>query len=987
MRNEGHEMTAKSMIRVLGQSYLAWLVFLVGMVLTSAAWYFVSAWEKEQARQEFTVHVKDTLNAVQQRLDTYIDILYGARGLFAHSDAVTRDEWRRYTTVTDLAVHHPGVHSFAFVRYVPSQEKSRFEKRVRGDTSVNGTGYPGFAISPPGERNGYFPIEYVEPETRYRNLLGVDRGALPDTREALERARDSGQPAASGRLHSPVENLETSRFFLIVLPIYRNGANPASVMERRAALVGFVTARVELETMLKGVVSTGVMEELFFELYDGGSVVEKTPSMTRENLLYAVEAGKTLRAGAAAQAARFTHQAEINVAGRNWLFFFGSRAGFSSASGYLPIVVLLGGAVTSVLMFAIVLMLVVQRQRVMGEVIRQKSLFSQVLDALPVNIFLKDKDFRFVLANEETARTLGVPKETVVGKTDFEWLPHEAAAGLRGYDEHVRSVERLVIREERLVSKGQEKIMLAGKQIIRLPGSSEPMLLGFSFDISDRKKAERELEQQQRFIRQVIDNIPSVIFVKDEKGDFLLVNQSGAAFWGMTPEQIVGRNQAEIFPDGREVDFVSHVDRLVIDERKSVDMEESIVLPNGEIVWLSMSKRPLPQPDGKVHVLAIATDITERKHLEEKAARARANELSRSLADAVGVGLIGVDASHHIIFANPKAQETLDFAEAGMQGKKLDDVVQAITADGNMLVDGTCPAWEMIAAGRTFQTDDWSFRRSNGNRFPVSLVVAPMFDNEKAAGAVLSFQDISARHASEMALTQHMVELARLNAELDEFTYVASHDLQEPVRKLVAFSELLRKDMGDGLPQRAEQDLGFIVDAVQRMQRLVQDLLTLSRTGNVSMVREQLALDDAVNRALDALELRIAESGATISRVPLPMVRGDLTLLAQLYQNLIGNALKFAAPRRPEISLTAEQVDGEWVFGVRDNGIGIDPKYMDQIFQPFKRLHGRGQYEGSGVGLSICRKVVERHFGRIWVESEENRGAWFKFTLGKQYDQ
>ncbi len=655
----------------------------------------------------------------------------------------------------------------------------------------------------------------------------------------------------------------------------------------------------------------------------------------------------------------------------------------AGTGGYLPVVVLLGGMVTSVLMFALVLMLVTQRQRVMAEVVRQKSLFSQVLDALPVNVFLKDKHFRFVLVNEEAARTLGMTKEAAAGKTNFDVFPHDVAARLLEYDEYVFAEERLVMREERVVCNRQEKTLLAGKKVIRLPGSDEPMLLGFSFDISDRKKAERELIHEKRFIRQVIDNIPSIIFVKDEKGNFLLVNHATSSSWGMTPEQLAGRNQSDIFPTNRKVDFISQVERLVLDERKSIDMEEALSLPNGETLWMSMSKRPLPQADGKLFVLCIASDITERRHLEQAAARAHVNELSRSLTDAVGVGLVGLDLSHRIVFANPKAQEILAIPEPEMRGNKLCDVVLPITADGLALNDGTCPAWEVVAAGHTFQADDWSFHRGDGSRFPVSLVIAPLHENDKVSGAVLSFQDITDRHEAEAMQTQHMVELARVNAELDEFTYVASHDLQEPVRKLVAFSEWLRKDLGEELPPRAEQDLGFIVDAAQRMQRLVADLLALSRTGKVSMVREKFALDDAVNRALEALELMITESHARISRAPLPVVLGDLTLLTQLYQNLIGNALKFTDGALPEIALTAEQVGDEWIFGVRDNGIGIPAQYADQVFLPFKRLHGRGQFEGSGVGLSICRKVVERHHGKIWVESEEGQGTWFKFTLGQ----
>lgn len=225
-------------------------------------------------------------------------------------------------------------------------------------------------------------------------------------------------------------------------------------------------------------------------------------------------------------------------------------------------------------------------------------------------------------------------------------------------------------------------------------------------------------------------------------------------------------------------------------------------------------------------------------------------------------------------------------------------------------------------------------------------------------------------------------ELRRRNAELDEFTYVASHDLQEPLRKLIAFSSLLPRDSGHDLPEKARTDLEFIADAAQRMQSLIQDLLTLSRTGKSAMKHERVSLSACVDRALEALAAPIEETGAEISRDELPDAVGDASMLTQLYQNLIGNALKFSARvRRPMVHLTAEQDNGQWILGVQDNGIGIEPEHTEQIFAPFKRLHGRDEYVGTGIGLAICRKAVERHGGRIWVESEPDRGAHFKFTL------
>jgi light-regulated signal transduction histidine kinase (bacteriophytochrome) len=223
-------------------------------------------------------------------------------------------------------------------------------------------------------------------------------------------------------------------------------------------------------------------------------------------------------------------------------------------------------------------------------------------------------------------------------------------------------------------------------------------------------------------------------------------------------------------------------------------------------------------------------------------------------------------------------------------------------------------------------------------------------------------------------------ELALQNRELEEFAYVASHDLQEPLRKLVAFCGLLRRDLGDS--ERASRDLRFIEESATGMQKLVDDLLELSRTGRSGLKRELISLEVCALSAIDALQITIERTGAEIERDALPEQWGDPRLLTQLYQNLIGNALKFVAPgRRPRVRLSAEQQGGGWVFGVRDNGIGIKAEYSAQIFAPFKRLHGRDEYEGAGIGLSICRKAVERHGGRIWVESQPAQGAHFKFTI------
>lgn len=232
-------------------------------------------------------------------------------------------------------------------------------------------------------------------------------------------------------------------------------------------------------------------------------------------------------------------------------------------------------------------------------------------------------------------------------------------------------------------------------------------------------------------------------------------------------------------------------------------------------------------------------------------------------------------------------------------------------------------------------------------------------------------------------LSRYTKELERRNQELDEFTHVASHDLQEPLRKLVAFSTLLPQHIEVEISEQATRDLFFISDSATRMKRLVQALLELSRTGKSDMKSELVDLKDVVRDACDALSESIREKNAVIRQDDLPTVTGDARLLTQLYQNLIGNALKFVRPgEAPEIRLTAQRNAGKTVLGVRDNGIGIKAQYLDQVFAPFKRLHARDEFAGSGIGLSICRKVIDRHDGKLWIESEYGRGSHFQFLLG-----
>ncbi|AEE45729.1 sensor histidine kinase [Cellulomonas fimi] len=231
-------------------------------------------------------------------------------------------------------------------------------------------------------------------------------------------------------------------------------------------------------------------------------------------------------------------------------------------------------------------------------------------------------------------------------------------------------------------------------------------------------------------------------------------------------------------------------------------------------------------------------------------------------------------------------------------------------------------------------------------------------------------------------LTTQAEELRRSNRDLEQFAYVASHDLQEPLRKIASFTQLLQKRYGGQLDERADQYIAFAVDGAKRMQRLINDLLGFSRVGRMGGEVTDVDLDAALAEAVDNLGERIAETGAVVTHDPLPTVQGEEALLVQLFQNVVGNAVKFRHPdRTPQVHLSARRVGEEWEIECRDNGIGIDQQYADRVFVIFQRLHAKDVYEGTGIGLALCKKIVEFHNGRIWIEPSPETGTRILWTL------
>jgi signal transduction histidine kinase len=242
-------------------------------------------------------------------------------------------------------------------------------------------------------------------------------------------------------------------------------------------------------------------------------------------------------------------------------------------------------------------------------------------------------------------------------------------------------------------------------------------------------------------------------------------------------------------------------------------------------------------------------------------------------------------------------------------------------------------------------------------------------------------REIAERKEAEEGLKRISDELTRSNADLQQFAYAASHDLQEPLRVIEGFIKLLARRYEKNLDAKAEEFIGYAIEGVKGMRALIKDLLDYSRIGTRDINLKDTDFSEAVDRAVFNLKTAVEESGATITHDPLPTIRADLVQISRLFQNLIGNAVKFRGEEAPAIHVSAERNEDGWTFFVRDNGIGIDPDNAERVFAVFQRLHTKEEYSGTGIGLAICKRIVERHGGRIWVRSEKGKGSTFCFTI------
>lgn len=516
---------------------------------------------------------------------------------------------------------------------------------------------------------------------------------------------------------------------------------------------------------------------------------------------------------------------------------------------------------------------------------------------------------------------------------------------------------------------------------------AQPSISHANTDISDHKVGESKTpecgqrrEQESRIPEMLLSSMVDYAYALDREGRFLYVNQPLLNLWGLKLEDTVGKNFFDLqYPRELAARLQEQIQKVFATGQRITD-ETQYTSPSGVVGFYEYILSPIFGSEGRLELVAGATrNISARKDEERHLVHMEARY--RGLLEAAPDAMVVIDKFGKIVLLNAQTEKQFGYSRDVLIGQEVTNIIPKGFAE-RLIADGTRTAAEALAQ-QIGTGIELIGKRKDGSEFPIEIMLSPL-ESDGEILVTAAIRDITLRKETEANLVQKIEELNRSNEELEQFAYVASHDLQEPLRMVASYTQLLAKRYKGRLDSEADEFIAFAVDGASRMQRLIQDLLVYSRVGKRRLELIKVSSEEALRMALGNLRAAIFDSGALVTHDFLPEIEVDESQLVQLFQNLVGNGIKYQNPGIPRIHISAAR-EGEtkWKFSIQDNGLGIDPKFFERIFGMFQRLHKRDEFAGTGMGLTICKRIVERHGGSISVESQPGQGSTFYFTLAE----
>ena len=605
-----------------------------------------------------------------------------------------------------------------------------------------------------------------------------------------------------------------------------------------------------------------------------------------------------------------------------------------------------------------------------------------LLEAAPDAMVVVNVGGEIVLLNVQAEKRFGYSRDELVGQKVKNIIPQGFAE--RIISDGTRSAADALAQQIgtgiELIGRRKDSSEFPIEIMLSPLESPEGILVTAAIrDISVRKSAETHLAQMEGRYRGLLEAAPDAMVVVNVAGEIVLLNVQAEKRFGYSRDELVGQKVKNIIPQG-------FAERIISDGTRSAAEALAQQIGTGiELIGrrkdssefpIEIMLSPLESPEG-ILVTAAIRDISVRKGAETHLAQMEGRY--RGLLEAAPDAMVVVNPGGDIVLLNVQAEKQFGYGRDELVGQKVKNIIPEGFAE-RIIADGTRSAAEALAQ-QIGTGIELVARRKDGSVFPIEIMLSPL-ESPEGILVTAAIRDISVRQAAEADLLQKIDELNMSNEELGKFAYIASHDLQEPLRMVASYTQLLSRRYKGKLDAEADEFIAFAVDGANRMQRLIQDLLSYSRVGTKGQELLDTSSEEALQRALVNLRSAVEESGALVTHDPLPTVMADGTQLIQLFQNLIGNAIKYQKPGVPRVHISVVRSGAkQWTFSVKDNGLGIEPQYFEKIFGMFQRLHKREEFAGTGIGLAICKKIAERHGGNISVESEPGQGSTFSFAL------
>ena len=585
--------------------------------------------------------------------------------------------------------------------------------------------------------------------------------------------------------------------------------------------------------------------------------------------------------------------------------------------------------------------------------------YETIVETVEDGIYVLNEDSHFVVVNQAYVEMTGYSREELLGShcslvvgTDISTKAAEQSMDLISTDNDAATIEADIVRSDGTKIPSESRFT----PIVSDNGEYQGTV-GVVRDVSERNGREQELQKYETIVETVEDGI----YVLDEDGHLTMVNQSFADMLGYSPKELEGAHAADIVDKEVHQSAKEIEEEIVQGDANNPSLEATVKTAAGDRLPAEATFAVLPSKSKERERVGVVRDISERKEREQ--ALEESEQRYRTLIDHFpgAVGLYNEEFEYTV--AGGELFENLEISYDEVVGSTIyerypDDLVERIEPYFKAVFDGEANTFEEQFHNRDLWAHTLPVRNSECNIFAGMLMV----------------QDITERK-------EYQREIEESNERLEQFAYAASHDLQEPLRMITSYLQLVDRRYRDQLDETGREFIEFAVDGAERMQEMIQGLLNYSRVERQGDSFEPVTLETVFDNAVDDLQVKIAENNAEISSDPLPQVQGDAGQLRQVFQNLLSNAITYSGTEDPRVYVSSRIKDGELIVSVQDEGIGIDMDDQKRIFEVFQRLHSHEEYSGTGIGLALCDRIIERHGGDIWVESEPGEGSTFSFTL------